>query len=317
MIRTLLTLEGTLTADASDALAVAVCHAHSRRVHALARSAGVTVAIAAPLRAGRDDRLAARTHHLKDAAAAHRRSGRRGLRARSADVHVLPSARGRAGRAPAHALRRARGCAAALRLRHRGRARAVPQPAQGVGHRAEDRAGTAFGHQRRSVRACACRTRMWPRSCACRASAARPPSVCSIEMRDRLEARRRRRRRAPSTVPAGASPEAEAFGALVALGYRPAEATRLLKARRSRYTLHRRIDPAGAAERGPRVIEPSELSGSRAHRDGSGEQRRRGGRSRHSSAHARRLRRPDAGKDAARDFRAAPRASAPKRWITC
>jgi len=29
---------------------------------------------------------------------------------------------------------------------------------------------------------------------------------------------------------AGASPEAEAFGALVALGYRPAEATRLLKA---------------------------------------------------------------------------------------
>ena len=31
-------------------------------------------------------------------------------------------------------------------------------------------------------------------------------------------------------VPAGASPEAEAFGALTALGYKPAEATRLLKA---------------------------------------------------------------------------------------
>ena len=30
--------------------------------------------------------------------------------------------------------------------------------------------------------------------------------------------------------PAGDSPEGEAFGALVALGYRPAEATRLLKA---------------------------------------------------------------------------------------
>ncbi len=30
--------------------------------------------------------------------------------------------------------------------------------------------------------------------------------------------------------PAGANPEAEAFGALVALGYKPAEATRLLKA---------------------------------------------------------------------------------------
>jgi Holliday junction DNA helicase RuvA len=31
-------------------------------------------------------------------------------------------------------------------------------------------------------------------------------------------------------LPAGASPEAEAFGALTALGYKPAEATRLLKA---------------------------------------------------------------------------------------
>ena len=45
MIRTLLTLDGKLSADASDALAVAMCHAHSRRAHALARSAGVTVAI--------------------------------------------------------------------------------------------------------------------------------------------------------------------------------------------------------------------------------------------------------------------------------
>ncbi len=50
-----------------------------------------------------------------------------------------------------------------------------------------------------------------------------------VEMRDRMR---------PSgdgepgalTVAAGASAEAEAFGALVALGYRPAEATRLLKA---------------------------------------------------------------------------------------
>jgi Holliday junction DNA helicase RuvA len=49
-----------------------------------------------------------------------------------------------------------------------------------------------------------------------------------VEMRDRLKP-------AGDTDPgfapmgAGASPEAEAFGALVALGYRPAEATRLLK----------------------------------------------------------------------------------------
>jgi len=49
-----------------------------------------------------------------------------------------------------------------------------------------------------------------------------------VEMRDRLNL-------APageeaSAVLADASPEAEAFGALVALGYKPAEATRLLKA---------------------------------------------------------------------------------------
>jgi holliday junction DNA helicase RuvA len=48
-----------------------------------------------------------------------------------------------------------------------------------------------------------------------------------VEMRDRLEAGGPA---AASAAPAGASPEAEAFGALIALGYRPAEATRLLKA---------------------------------------------------------------------------------------
>ena len=47
-----------------------------------------------------------------------------------------------------------------------------------------------------------------------------------VEMRDRLEAGGG----ATSAVPVGASPEAEAFGALVALGYKPVEATRLLKA---------------------------------------------------------------------------------------
>jgi Holliday junction DNA helicase RuvA len=48
-----------------------------------------------------------------------------------------------------------------------------------------------------------------------------------VEMRDRLSSPE-----APSgAVPAvGASPETEAYGALIALGYRPAEATRLLKA---------------------------------------------------------------------------------------
>lgn len=48
-----------------------------------------------------------------------------------------------------------------------------------------------------------------------------------IEMRDRLGPNGSA---ATAAVPAGASPEAEAFGALIALGYKPAEATRLLKA---------------------------------------------------------------------------------------
>jgi len=39
MIRTLLGLQGRIAPDAADALAVAVCHAHSRRLHELALQA--------------------------------------------------------------------------------------------------------------------------------------------------------------------------------------------------------------------------------------------------------------------------------------
>ena len=51
-----------------------------------------------------------------------------------------------------------------------------------------------------------------------------------IEMRDRLKDSDTPVSVGFVAVPAAASPESEAFGALVALGYRPAEATRLLKA---------------------------------------------------------------------------------------
>lgn len=51
-----------------------------------------------------------------------------------------------------------------------------------------------------------------------------------IEMRDRLKDSDTPASAGFVAVPAAASPESEAFGALVALGYRPAEATRLLKA---------------------------------------------------------------------------------------
>jgi len=36
MIKTLLQLDGKISPDASDALAIAVCHAHTRRLHQLA-----------------------------------------------------------------------------------------------------------------------------------------------------------------------------------------------------------------------------------------------------------------------------------------
>ena len=49
-----------------------------------------------------------------------------------------------------------------------------------------------------------------------------------VEMRDRLAAPERARRRGCCGRPG--EPGGEAYGALVALGYKPAEATRLLKA---------------------------------------------------------------------------------------
>ncbi len=51
-----------------------------------------------------------------------------------------------------------------------------------------------------------------------------------VEMKDRLGPPSETASSTPSPSPPGANPEAEAFGALVALGYKPAEATRLLKA---------------------------------------------------------------------------------------
>jgi holliday junction DNA helicase RuvA len=51
-----------------------------------------------------------------------------------------------------------------------------------------------------------------------------------VEMRDRLKDPEAPAGAGVVPVAANASPESEAYGALVALGYRPAEATRLLKA---------------------------------------------------------------------------------------
>lgn len=51
-----------------------------------------------------------------------------------------------------------------------------------------------------------------------------------VEMRDRLKDPEIPAGISPVAVAVGASAESEAYGALIALGYRPAEATRLLKA---------------------------------------------------------------------------------------
>jgi Holliday junction DNA helicase RuvA len=51
-----------------------------------------------------------------------------------------------------------------------------------------------------------------------------------VEMRDRLKDPEVPTSGGAVSVAVGASPETEAYGALIALGYRPAEATRLLKA---------------------------------------------------------------------------------------
>ncbi|HEY1283600.1 MAG TPA: crossover junction endodeoxyribonuclease RuvC, partial [Steroidobacteraceae bacterium] len=45
MIRALLSVQGRLSADASDALAVAVCHAQTRRVQALTGPAATVVSV--------------------------------------------------------------------------------------------------------------------------------------------------------------------------------------------------------------------------------------------------------------------------------
>jgi crossover junction endodeoxyribonuclease RuvC len=45
MIRAVLSVQGRISADASDALAVAVCHAHTRRVHALSGPAATVISV--------------------------------------------------------------------------------------------------------------------------------------------------------------------------------------------------------------------------------------------------------------------------------
>ena len=82
-----------------------------------------------------------------------------------------------------------------------------------------------------------------------------------VEMRDRLDAleRRGRRRRAGAERRAR-SAEGEAWSALVALGYKPAEVTRMLKPLRGPARHHRRTDPPRVAGHGAAAMTDRESS---------------------------------------------------------
>ena len=113
----------------------------------------------------------------------------------------------------------------------------------------EDRPGAALGHQCRGVRALRAE-RGCGRAHALPGIGRKTAERLIIEMRDRLEAtgaergERRWRPRAESRRP---RPSVRWWHC----GYKPAEATRLLKARRSGYTFHRGTDPPRPAGRAP------------------------------------------------------------------
>ena len=183
-------------------------------------------------RAAGHDRLARGRAGAQIAAASAARGRRHRLRGRSADVDLLRPARGRRAHPAADPPGGARGRACAVWLCHRAGARAVSQSAEGLGRRPAHRAGdTLGGHARRPSR----------RPCASEDAADAdahsrrgPQDRRAADRRDARSARDGRCcRRRPAGVGAGRrapGAEAEAYSALVALGYKPVEATRLLKA---------------------------------------------------------------------------------------
>ena len=193
---------------------------------------------------------------LQDPAAADGGGRRPRLRARGADVDVLSPAGGRRGGArcsPTWWCARMRTCCTAFA--HRGGAAPVPQPDQGLGRRAEDRAGAALGHQRRGVRASACRARTSPRSRACPGIGRKTAERLIVEMRDRL-ACPSRRPAARRACPRAASPEGEAYRCAGGSGLQSGGGDPLAQGGRSRYTFHRGTDPPRPAGRGAGVDRP-------------------------------------------------------------
>src|SRR6185312_3272924 len=109
---------------------------------------------------GGDDRSPARDARVEAAALAAGGSGRRRLRAGGADVHHLRPAGAGQGSGAAHPLRAEGRQRGAVRLPAGGRAHAGPQPAEVLGDRREDRAGSAVRRLHQRFRAPgACRRR--------------------------------------------------------------------------------------------------------------------------------------------------------------
>ncbi len=287
MIRTLLGVQGRIQADASDALAIALCHAHSRRDAAAERGSmigslrgriasklppqvtvevgGVGYELEAPMSTflhlpaiGEDVKLLTHFVVREDAQLLYgfaTEDERRLFRSLLKVSGVSP----KIGLALLSGIS-VEGFAACVRNQDVAALIRVP----GVGRKTAER--------------------------------------LIVEMRDRLAPTTGGAVGAVATQPAGES-GGRSVRCAGGAGLQPGRSHALAQGRRSRYTLHRRADPPGAAERGPVLnVLSGKPFGSRTHRHHGRESRRRGHRPGHSSAHARRLRRPAGGEDAARDF---------------
>ena len=164
MVKALLQVQGRLTADAADALAVALCHAHGRQLRSMLR---------APMIGSLRGRLIAK--HPPALTIDVNGVGYE-LEAPMSTFYDLPAA-GQDVQLFTHLVVR-EDAQVLYGFGTDGGAAALPDLAEGFGRRAEDRARNPVWHQRRRLRSAASKPRM-PRACsAFRASDARPPSVC-------------------------------------------------------------------------------------------------------------------------------------------
>ena len=246
MVTVLLGLPRRPEADAADALAVALCHAQARRLAMLGMATAVPQAVAPTERAEPRRRRSCGFARLiaslagllvqKSPPALVVEVGGVGyeLEAPMSTFYQLPPV-GQPVRLLTHLV--VREDAHFLYGFGSDAERApVPRAAEGLGRRSADRAGDPLGDHGRGLR----RLRAGGRR---RRADASIPGVgrkiaerLIVEMRDRLAVQAGAANAIAAAAPTGVA--AEAYSALLALGYRPAEATRLLK----------NADPNGSTE---------------------------------------------------------------------